>query len=315
MMSYANKQYPYYYNCSEEYPDQPRGRTSPLTANANAQQQFQPMHFTSYPPYSPYSPSGYTSSNPATNSASFSRLRPAKKKVTFKPTCTVRTHAARGITKDEKSKTYYSKDQLKLMVLEANAICTLSQELPDIRNSGTLLTMEERRDSMLGLEDDNDCHGSGEALDSLRGLELVMFPKRKQNKLLAQKSLLKYQTFLNSKQPNVGVERKHMALAAASAKLNRWSSLVAMETARLDALRAFDGDYLIPIDITKQPMDVVSPFSFFKKRPRRQERNSNRRRGSRRVTPTPISIPKEENDGDDSIIADQQMHFKRRKLG
>ena len=156
------------------------------------------------------------------------------------------------------------------MNLKAHAICTLSQELPDIRNPGTLLTMD-RRASLLGLDDrDNN------TFDTLRGLELIMYPTRKQNKSLAQRSLIKYQTLLNSKS-NMSPERKCQALAVASVKLNLWSSLVAMETARLDALRAYDGDYLIPI---AQPVNIISPFPFYKKR----QRTTMARRGSRRIT-------------------------------
>lgn len=229
------------------------------------------------------------------HSTSFSSLKnSAKKKVHFKPTCTVRTHTCSGVTKEEKLKLYYSKNDLKVMTLEAQAIILLSQELPDIHNSGTLITME-RRDSMLGLDDGSQ---DNEALDSLRGLELIMYPKRKKNKQLALKSLLKYQSFLNSKKPKVGAERKHLALASASTKLNRWSSLVALETARLDALRAFEGDYLIPI--TNQPeVDIISPFPFYKK-----SHEKKRRRGSRRVTPLPQ---------DDGVGISQS--FKRRKVG
>eukprot|EP00571_Detonula_confervacea_P016739 CAMPEP_0172312980 /NCGR_PEP_ID=MMETSP1058-20130122/19003_1 /TAXON_ID=83371 /ORGANISM="Detonula confervacea, Strain CCMP 353" /LENGTH=68 /DNA_ID=CAMNT_0013026549 /DNA_START=108 /DNA_END=310 /DNA_ORIENTATION=- len=67
----------------------------------------------------------------------------------------------------------------------------------------------ERGESMLGLGDN-----AAATMDTLRGLELSMYPKRKQNKLIAQRSLLKFQTHLNSK-PNLSGERKHLALAAA----------------------------------------------------------------------------------------------------
>eukprot|EP00579_Thalassiosira_antarctica_P006494 CAMPEP_0201896200 /NCGR_PEP_ID=MMETSP0902-20130614/44105_1 /ASSEMBLY_ACC=CAM_ASM_000551 /TAXON_ID=420261 /ORGANISM="Thalassiosira antarctica, Strain CCMP982" /LENGTH=248 /DNA_ID=CAMNT_0048428721 /DNA_START=577 /DNA_END=1323 /DNA_ORIENTATION=+ len=195
----------------------------------------------------------------------FSTSEQAKKRVTFKPTATVRTYSSRNgnMTKEEKSKLYYSKHELTIFNLEVKAICTLSQELPHIRNNGTLLTLAQ--DSMVVIDNDND------AMDSLRGLELLMYPKRKQNKLLAQRSLVKYQTLLKSK-PTISTERKHLLLAAASAKLNLWSSLVAVETARLDAIRAYEGDYLIPIDAPKAGA-TISPFPFYRKR----------RRGSGRV--------------------------------
>lgn len=189
-----------------------------------------------------------------------------KRRVSFKPTATVRTYHschANGMTKEEKSKLYYSRQELKVFNLEAQAICILSQELPAIQNSGTFLTLA--RESTGGVANDDD------ATDSLRGLELMMFPKRRHNKLLAQRAFLKYQTRLNSR-PGITSERRHRALAAASAKLSLWSSLIALETARLDAVRAFDGDYMIhQINIPK-PVAMISPFPYYKKRLRRDSR-------------------------------------------
>jgi len=167
---------------------------------------------------------------------------------------------------------YYSKEELKILNLEAHAICTLLQDLPGISTSETLLTMSaERRESMkLG----GSSHVS--RTDSLRGLELAMYPKRKRNKILAQKSLLKYQEHL--KRPSKQVpeldeglvsERRSLALAAASAKLSTWSKLVALETARLDALRAYESDYLIPTS-PDEPVEITStPFPFYRRRNKR----------------------------------------------
>ena len=62
----------------------------------------------------------------------------------------------------------------------------------------------------------------------------------------------------------MSTERKHLAMAAASAKLNVWSSLVAIEIARLDVTRADEGDYLIPIDVPK-PVANILPFPFYRK--------------------------------------------------
>lgn len=194
-----------------------------------------------------------------------------KKMVTFKPICTMRTHYT-SLSTAERRRMYYSKEELKILNLEAHAICTLLQDLPGISNSETLLTMSaERRESMkLG----GSSHVS--RTDSLRGLELEMYPKRKRNKILAQKSLLKYQEHL--KRPSKQVpelderlisERRSLALAAASAKLSTWSKLVALETARLDALRAYESDYLIPTS-PDEPVEITStPFPFYRRRNKR----------------------------------------------
>lgn len=229
-----------------------------------------------------------------------------KKKVTFKETCTVRTHRNNTpLTPTEKSNQHYSRQELRTMTLEAHAICILSQELPQRLNEGTLLTKKDRRrsgtfystntsttsntsatttgpkvkrrGSWLGLNEDQDTtttatpatsstnnNGSGSImLDSIRGLELILYTKRKQNKILANRSLLKYQQLLQSKD-YLTTERKVQALAVASVKLTTWSKLVALETARLDALRAYDSDYLIPIE-PLEGEDTIMPFPYYKK--------------------------------------------------
>lgn len=251
-MSFVNQPYSYSPYYVDQHQDQAVVPTSPPPSHTNA---YQGQYGIEYSPTSVIALPALPSVN----------VKPAKKSVTFKPTCTVRTHKCNGMTKEERSKLCYSRQELTVLNLEAHAICTLSLELPDIRNTGTLLTME-RRETLLGLHDDNDAS----ALETLRGLELIIYPKRKQNKVLARKSLLKYQTLLNSK-PNLSSERKHLALAAASAKLNLWSSLVAMETARLDVLRAYDGEYMIPFT---PPVNIISPFPFYKKRRQQQRRGS-----------------------------------------
>ena len=263
-----------------------------------------------------------------------------KKKVTFKPTCTVRTHTeVKGpLTKDELSMLYYSRRELQIMNLEARAICTLTQELPEIQNRGTLLTEQDRRysgtvmaasrpklhrrGSWLGLDEEGeDNHTPGTMIDTLRGLELIMYPKRKQNKLLAHRSLLKYQQQLKSK-PNFSSAQKVQALAVASEKLNLWSSLVALETARLDALRAYDGDYLIPIE----PLNPngIPPCRYhknlqdkvFEKHDQNQQiKRQFGRRGSRRVTFDATDSNKNTNNSVDCTWnVDRQQQSKRRKI-
>lgn len=205
-----------------------------------------------------------------------------KKKVTFKPTATVRTYSRDngGVTEDQKSTLYYSKNELNIFHLEVKAIYTLSQGLPHVRNSGALL--ETARDSTIPARGDDD------EVDSLRGVEMLLFPLRMRNKLLARKSLLKYQAMLNSK-PGVGGEQKRAALAAASARLSRWSSLVAAETARLDSVRAHGGDDGIPID----PLGIFygAPFPFHEGRRRQRglgqtksDADGSRRQSKRRKT-------------------------------
>jgi hypothetical protein len=62
---------------------------------------------------------------------------------------------------------------------------------------------------------------------------------------------------LHLKYPDITPEQKAKAMRTASEKLTLWSHLVAQETARLDSLRAYDSDYLIPLD------DLPVQFSPF----------------------------------------------------
>jgi len=168
-----------------------------------------------------------------------------EKSVAFSPTVKVRTYSPCG----EKSKLYYSKQDFNTFRVEAKTI---------IRNLGTLLLSH---DSMTVLESDDD------AKDSVRGLELLMFRRRAQNKHRAQRWLLRYQKLLNSKLDLIS-ERKHMALSMVSAKINSWSSAVAAETARLDAIRACDGGCLIPFEAQSVTETDVLPLLFKKRRQR-----------------------------------------------
>eukprot|EP00579_Thalassiosira_antarctica_P018960 CAMPEP_0201952752 /NCGR_PEP_ID=MMETSP0904-20121228/1395_1 /ASSEMBLY_ACC=CAM_ASM_000553 /TAXON_ID=420261 /ORGANISM="Thalassiosira antarctica, Strain CCMP982" /LENGTH=219 /DNA_ID=CAMNT_0048496517 /DNA_START=188 /DNA_END=845 /DNA_ORIENTATION=+ len=172
----------------------------------------------------------------------FTTVKQSRKRLRFQPTVKVQPIDCR-MTKEEKSRSYYSKNELEAFSLEVKAIHALSKNLPDASSAcGAHATS---RDCMIGLEAD----------PALRGLERYLCPTRVRNKVLAQKALFKYHKQLNAN-PNQTSEEKLQSLAAASAKLSQWSTMVAMETARLDSLRAYEGDYLISIN---DPVDI-SPF-------------------------------------------------------
>ena len=180
-----------------------------------------------------------------------------KKTVSFKPTSTVRiTHRFEDSTMDDKSRLYYSRRELDTTKLEANALCILSRALPAAMSTGTYLL--DRCDSVLTRT------RAVAATDTPRGLELTMYPARKKIKLIALRSLLRYQSVLNTK-PNLGGENRQLALASASMRLTGWSTLVAMETARWDALRAYDSDGY-PIPVISEPVVMTSPFPFYRKK-------------------------------------------------
>lgn len=220
-----------------------------------------------------------------------------EKSVSFKPTCTVRTfhcdHDIPNTTADDKSKLYYSRHELKILYLEATALCVLSRALPGIENTGSHHLLD-RRDSII-ISKKSPGGGAVLAKDTPRGLELNMYPARHRTKIIANKSLLKYQRLLLDKKPNVNSETRLLALANASRKLTAWSRLVAIETARWDASRAYDSDgYDIPIDdVIEHAANIIiatSPFSDVgttEKRRRRHQREQEQERhhvSMRRVT-------------------------------
>ena len=156
----------------------------------------------------------------------FKSSRKSNLRLNFDPSITVHPIDCK-LTKTEKFNSFYSKDELNAFSLEVRAI--RAEMLSAVGTHATEL------DCMFGLE----------AEPTLRGLELHLCLIRVRNKKLAQMALLK-KCELNAKSNKTSEERL-ISLAAASAKLSRWSRLVAMETARLDSLRACADDYMIPI--------------------------------------------------------------------
>ena len=160
----------------------------------------------------------------------------------FQPTITVRQSIGGAITTEERSRSFYSKDELGTFSLEVKSIIrasSLSKELP---HQGELLAADP----------------------ALRGLEHYLCPVRVRNKLIVKRSLLKFQRYLKA-DPNKTRKEKIPSLASVSVKLTHWSKMVARETARLNSLQAYDGDYSIPIS---KPL-VISQFPYLTKRVRR----------------------------------------------
>lgn len=170
-------------------------------------------------------------------------FKSSKKRVALQPIVSVHEVEAHPMTKEEKAELYYTKDDLKMINLEVRAIFALSNQLPQTtRTTCCIDNQEESNES-------SDCILPIGAADAfLRGLEFCVYPQRFHNKLVAQRALLKYQSHLQMNYPNISPEEKAKAMKTASKKLSAWSKLVALETARLDSLRAYDADYLIPLD-------------------------------------------------------------------
>ncbi|KAL7542944.1 hypothetical protein ACHAWF_007278 [Thalassiosira exigua] len=184
--------------------------------------------------------------------AAFQAVPQKQKQVRFQPTITVQPLDCR-LTQGEKFRSFYSKDELDSFSLEARLIQAASKELYAPACAVTCGAHATTQACAAGLEAD----------PSLRGLELYLCPIRVRNKAIVKRALLKYHKKLDA-DPKTS-EEKLLNLASASAKLSQWSKQVALETARLDSLRACDDEYPVPIN---EPVDIT-PFPATVRRRRR----------------------------------------------
>ena len=182
-------------------------------------------------------------------------IKKSSRRIRFAPAVTVQPIDC-TLSPEEHSRSHYSKDEMDAFSLDVKKAVSRT---PSTQSACCIVHACEG-DCLVGLEAD----------PALRGIAHYLCPNRVRNKYLVRKALLKYQRSLNAVQhPSSGktnVEKLH-SLASASAKLSHWSRMVAMETARLDSLRAYDVDYMIPIG---QPVVVTQfPISITAKRVRR----------------------------------------------
>ena len=168
-----------------------------------------------------------------------------KRVVSFMPFVTVQPVERFTSTREDKLRLYYSTDELDAFSVEAKASRTLTKDIPS--PSTACSARVTKRDCLVGLNAD----------PALRGLELYLCPIRVRNKLLAEKSFLKYHEKLSGDLTKTDDE-KLACLAEASGVLGRWARMVAIETARLDSIRAYDDrDYPIP---TSKMALTIEPF-------------------------------------------------------
>mmetsp|Transcript_14582 Transcript_14582/g.24513 ORF Transcript_14582/g.24513 Transcript_14582/m.24513 type:complete len:235 (-) Transcript_14582:75-779(-) len=165
-----------------------------------------------------------------------------KKRVRMNPTVLVQEFSVQPLTEEEKSELYYTRSDMNNFILDVKDIAYSHQ-----------LTQTMSKTDCIRAQDNIAVESDG----FLRGIELQIYPQRAQNKLIARRALLKYQTYLQTQRIDITPEQKATAMRAASEKLSAWSQLVAKETARLDSLRAYDADYLIPLD------DATVKFSSY----------------------------------------------------
>ncbi len=178
-----------------------------------------------------------------------------KKRVTMNSTVSVHEFSAHPMTIEEKSELYYTKDDYDMTILEVKAIA-FTHKQPRVSDSSN----------------SSNCLVAAEADGFLRGIESHLYPQRFQNRFVARRALIKYQSHLQTHYNGITPDQRAKAMRTASEKLSAWSLLVAQETARLDSIRAYDADYLIPLEGAPIEFSSYSDFTF-KRRESDQEAN------------------------------------------
>ncbi len=175
----------------------------------------------------------------------------AKKRVSMKSTVSVYEFIDndKSMTKEEESDLYYTKNDYNMTILEVKAIA-LTHQQPQVSDNSN-----KNNNSLVAAEADG----------FLRGIESHLYPQRFQNRLVSRRALIKYQTHLQTNCIGITPDQQAKAMRAASEKLSAWSQLVAQETARLDSLRAYDADYLIPLENASAEFSSY-PDSTFERR-------------------------------------------------
>ena len=146
-----------------------------------------------------------------------------KRNVTFRSTVTVHPVEKLANNEEDRSRMYLIKEEMNQISNKNRAIQFSSKETQTSFEHGTV-----------GLHAD----------PALRGPEVLLCPKQVSNKLFIRRTVLKYQRKLNAKSTKAD-EENFISLAALSAKLSQWSTLVALESARRTSLQAYAGDELI----------------------------------------------------------------------
>ena len=191
-----------------------------------------------------------------------------KKRVRMNPTVLVQEFSVQPLTEEEKSELYYTRNDMNNFILDVKDIAYSHQ-----------LTQTMSKTDCIREQDNVAVESDG----FLRGIELQIYPQRAQNKLIARRALLKYQTYLQTQRTDITPEQKATAMRAASEKLSAWSHKVARETARLDSIRAYDAEYLIPLDDQQVEFTPFPELTLKRKASIREVR---------RVTPVPEDPPR-----------------------
>ena len=163
-----------------------------------------------------------------------------KRNVSFRPTVTVHPVEKLANNEEDRSRLYLNTEEMNEISNRNRAIQLSSKD-----------THSSFKHGAIGLHAD----------PALRGPKVLLRPSQVSNKIFIRRTVLKYQQKLNGK-PTKSDEENFISLAALSAKLSQWSTLVALEAARRTSLQAYAGDELI---LTNALADT-SPFPATKRR-------------------------------------------------
>jgi hypothetical protein len=169
-----------------------------------------------------------------------STTKQPKRNVSFRPTVTVHPIEKLANNEEDRSRLYLSQEDMNRISIKNRVIQLSSKETHTSFEHGTV-----------GLHAD----------PALCGPEVLLCPTQVSNRLFIRRTIVKYQRKLNAKHIKSD-EENFISLAALSAKLSQWSTLVALEEARRTSLQAYAGDELI---LTTALVDT-SPFPTTKRR-------------------------------------------------
>mmetsp|Transcript_29584 Transcript_29584/g.62186 ORF Transcript_29584/g.62186 Transcript_29584/m.62186 type:complete len:173 (-) Transcript_29584:153-671(-) len=142
---------------------------------------------------------------------------PKSKAVTMQPFITV--DIIKPATKQEKSSLYYSPRELNQMSVEAKALA------------------KSFKTKMTSSTQDQDQPLRPESDETLRGLEVRIDANRGMKRVTSRRMIVKCHREL-MRNPNLSQARRSEILATVCMKVNRWSTDIALEAARVDFLRA-----------------------------------------------------------------------------
>lgn len=201
---------------------------------------FYPLSYSGVAAFHDLAGSTSTISTPSGSPASVPQKRARTKRVTFKPTGTVRP--IMPIDEEYKSEVYYSREELSDFRREVKDLCRNKRRARSSKQACQCAVHANPRD-----------YSRCASVDPfLRGLEQYLCYLRARNKVIARKGVLKCQRKLEACLVGTDVARAG-SLAICASELNSWACQVALETGRLDSLAACSSDYLIPV---LRPMEV-----------------------------------------------------------